>query len=194
MENTIIYILGHSGAGKYTIGTEIAKLKNFKLIDNHYINNVIFQLIETDGKSKLPEKVWEYTRSVRKAVFGTIKELSSIEANFIFTNALMKEQEISEQIYQDILEIVNYRKAKFFPIILDISKNELMNRISTQERRNRYKDISKENAKNAFECFNVFEPTYSTKFHINVENKTAKEAALEIIKKIEKISLTIAST
>jgi len=191
MKNTIIYILGHSGSGKYSIGTEIAKLQNFKLIDNHYINNVIFQLIETDGKSKLPEKVWEFTRSVRKAVFGTIKELSSIESNFIFTNALMKEQEISEPIYQDILEIVKKRKAIFFAIVLDISKNELKNRISNPERREKYKDISPENAEKAFNNFHVFEPNYKNTFHINVDNKTAKEAAIEIL---EKISLTIAST
>jgi len=191
MRNTIIYILGHSGSGKYTIGNKIAKLHNFKLIDNHYINNVIFQLIETDGKSKLPEKVWEFTRSIRKAVFGTIKELSSIESNFIFTNALMKEQEISEPIYQDILEIVKNRKAIFFPVVLDISKNELKNRITNSERRERHKDISPENAEKAFDNFHVFEPNYENTFHINVDNKTAKEAAIEIL---EKISLTIAST
>jgi len=190
MKNTIIYILGHSGSGKYTIGREISSLYDFKLVDNHYINNVIFQLIETDGRSQLPEKVWEYTRAVRKAVFGTIRDLSNPNSNFIFTNALMKEQAISEPIFNDILDIVGYRKSNFFTVILDISKEELKKRISNVDRQERLKDSSPENAEKAYDSLNVYEPKDQKAIHVDVTNKTARQAAEEIM---EKVSLAPAS-
>lgn len=181
MQNTMIYILGHSGSGKYTIGKEISNLLDFKLIDNHYINNVIFQLIETDGRSKLPERVWDYTRAVSKAVFGTIRELSNPNASFIFTNALMKEQANSESIYSDVLEVASYRNSRFFTVVLDISKEELRRRVSSVDRRKRLKDISPENADKAYDSLSIYTPRDQEVIPVDVTNKTARQAAEEII-------------
>lgn len=50
MKNTIIYLLGFPGTGKYTIAKEICKQADFKLVDNHLINNPLFTLIENDDK------------------------------------------------------------------------------------------------------------------------------------------------
>jgi len=44
MDNTIIYLLGHEGVGKYTIAKEIVTMTSARLVDNHAINNLIFSL------------------------------------------------------------------------------------------------------------------------------------------------------
>jgi hypothetical protein len=49
MENTIFYLIGPPGVGKYTVGRIIATRSGAKLVDNHYWNNVVFGLIEQDG-------------------------------------------------------------------------------------------------------------------------------------------------
>lgn len=72
MNNTIIYLLGHEGVGKYTIAKEITKLTGTKLVDNHAINNPIFNVIYSDGKNDLPDAAWYRVRQVRTAVFETI--------------------------------------------------------------------------------------------------------------------------
>ena len=65
MQNTIIYLIGFAGTGKYTIAKEICRLTNARLVDNHLINNPVFSLIRADGKTLLPESVWEKTWAIR---------------------------------------------------------------------------------------------------------------------------------
>lgn len=60
--NCIILLMGFAGVGKLTTAKELVKYPNFKLVDNHLWNNVIFRLIEQDGITPLPEKVWKKIR------------------------------------------------------------------------------------------------------------------------------------
>ncbi|MGL5939284.1 MAG: hypothetical protein ACRC2S_02685 [Waterburya sp.] len=39
MTNTIIYLIGFAGVGKYTIAKAISEHLSVKIIDNHYILN-----------------------------------------------------------------------------------------------------------------------------------------------------------
>jgi len=41
MDNTIIYLLGHEGVGKYTIAKEIVTMTGARLVDNHE-NETVF--------------------------------------------------------------------------------------------------------------------------------------------------------
>ena len=52
MNNTIIYLIGHYGVGKFTIAQAIAEATDARVFDNHLANNVIFSLIREDGKTK----------------------------------------------------------------------------------------------------------------------------------------------
>ena len=92
--NHIIYLIGFPGTGKYTIAKEIAKKANFKVIDNHLINNPILSVLEIDRKTKVPSEIWKKISEVKEIVFDTILNYSAENANFIFTNHLV-EGEIS---------------------------------------------------------------------------------------------------
>ena len=57
MENTIIHLIGPPGVGKYTIASQIAGRMGARLVDNHAIANVIFNVIAPDGVTPLPEGI-----------------------------------------------------------------------------------------------------------------------------------------
>ena len=51
---SIVYLLGHPGVGKYTVGQELARQTGAVLIDNQVINHPIIALFDWDGTSLLP--------------------------------------------------------------------------------------------------------------------------------------------
>jgi hypothetical protein len=55
--NLFVYLVGFAGTGKLTIGRALAGLIGAKVVDNQWINNTIFGLIDCDGVTPLPEGV-----------------------------------------------------------------------------------------------------------------------------------------
>ncbi len=47
MKNTIMYLIGYGGTGKYTIAKEIAALTGAVVVDNHLINNPVFSVVRS---------------------------------------------------------------------------------------------------------------------------------------------------
>jgi predicted kinase len=45
MKNTIVYLIGYAGTGKYTIAREIAGLTGAVIVDNQLINNPVFSVV-----------------------------------------------------------------------------------------------------------------------------------------------------
>ncbi len=83
---TFFHLIGNPGVGKYTVGAELARLTGARLVDNHSIANVIFNVISPDGLTPLPAGIWERVGRVRAAVLDTIVHLAPPELSFVFTN------------------------------------------------------------------------------------------------------------
>jgi hypothetical protein len=50
---------------------------NARVVDNHWINNPIFDLLDNDRVTPFPTGVWDQVAKVRHAVLDTIATLSA---------------------------------------------------------------------------------------------------------------------
>lgn len=140
MKNTILYLIGLPGSGKYTIAREIQRIDpDFRLVDNHLILNPLFSVIELDGKTPIAAGVWDNARKIRAAVLDTIQNYSNPTASFIFTNYL-SDDDVDYQLYSEIRELAQVRKARLIPVRIQIEKQEHERRITQPNRTERFKE------------------------------------------------------
>ncbi len=184
LKNTFIYLIGFPATGKYTIAKELCKLEpSIKLVDNHLINNPIFSVLELDGKTKLPDQVWQNVDKIRDIVLDSIVKLSAKETSFIFTNHLIENDEHDLEQYYLIKKTALARGAYFLPVHLKCSVEELEKRIDSDERAVRFKMTDKSAVRPYAEKFNVLKIREHNGFELDVSLMFPKEAALEILEK-----------
>lgn len=143
LKNTLIYLIGFPGTGKYTIAKEIIQQAEVKLVDNHLINNPLFSIIQTQGVPRLPERIWDNVDKVWAAVLDTMVHISPPEYSFVLTNVLLNDDPGDLRLYNNIKSTAEQRSACFVPVKLTISDvEEHRKRITTEERRDRFKEVN----------------------------------------------------
>lgn len=182
-KNTFIYLIGFPGSGKLTIAKELQKIIPSILVDNHLINNVVFSLIDTDGKTKLPMQVWDHTLAVRKIALATIRDLAKPDRNFIFTNCLREGDAVDRELYEEIVALAQFRSAKLLPVRISISIDELRRRVVSPGRKALLKDINPLGADENSLNSTVLRPDGC--FELNVTELTAVAAAQRIVEELE---------
>ncbi len=70
----LIYLTGKPGVGKYTIAKELAAKHGFVTCDNQLINNPIFELLQFDGFSKIPDFAWDSIVRIRSEIFNFLSK------------------------------------------------------------------------------------------------------------------------
>ena len=140
MKNVVIYLIGFPAAGKYTTAKEIcARDSDFRLVDNHLINNPVFNMLDLDGKTKVTRDVWDNIEKIWEVVCDTIIHHSPETASFVFTNVLLDKEEADIRQYNRIKNMAAKRNAEFIPVLLNCSLNELSKRIVNEGRKERQK-------------------------------------------------------
>ena len=140
IQGTFIHLIGYPGTGKYTIAREIKRLADFRLVDNHLINNPVFTVARIDGKTALPPQVWENTGKIWRVVLDSIRDLSPAHFNFIFTNALFDTDPDDRAWFEEIRDFVDARGGIYIPVRLEIVDNaEHRKRITAEGRNERFK-------------------------------------------------------
>jgi len=112
-------------------------------VDNHYINNPIFQLLDVDGVKPLPAGAWDRVGEVRDAVLRTIEELSPKSWSFIFTNDLIDRPEERAYVHR-LAQLADRRRSIFVPVRLLCDVEELCGRIVSPERKPLMKAVDAE--------------------------------------------------
>ncbi|MEQ7129486.1 peptidoglycan DD-metalloendopeptidase family protein [Actinopolymorpha sp. B11F2] len=84
---TITYLVGPPASGKLTIGLELSAMTGAALIDNHLINDPIFLAYGADGRTPLPEWIWDLVAQVREATMTAVSRATKTTSH-IFTNYL----------------------------------------------------------------------------------------------------------
>jgi hypothetical protein len=186
MTNVMIYLIGYFGIGKYTIAKALADVLPCKIIDNHYILNPIFNLLENDGVTPLPPLLWLEAAKVREAVLETIRFLSPKDWNFVFTNDL-SEDETSHRLFNDVAQIAKARGSTLVPVLLFCDEDEYLRRVVRPERRERLKGINAAEARARFESGSAFQITHPNVFRLNITALQPAESANQIFSHIQKI-------
>jgi broad-specificity NMP kinase len=175
MKNTVFYLIGPPGVGKYTVGTIIAARIGAKLVDNHYAINPIFALIEQDGRTPLPDPLWQQVGKVRSAVLETIATFSPRHWSFVFTHAASNHPSDAGTC-REILSAAARRGARVIVARLSCAPDELARRVLSPERRSRMKEMDAEAARRNAVAL-PFDPGVPDIVDIDTTAKTAREVA-----------------
>ena len=183
LQNTFIYLIGFPGTGKYTIAQEIARKADFRLVDNHLINNPVFSLIHVDGKTKLPERTWDNTLKIWEVVADTIVHISPREYNFVLTNSLIQGDAADHRHYERTKGIAEQREGRFIPVRLIISDiEEHVKRITAPSRTLKLKQTDAESPQLYATTREVLHVSHPNGLTLDVTRLTAQEAADIILK------------
>lgn len=139
MRNTIIYLIGHYGVGKLTVAQAICAASDARLFDNHLANNVIFSLIRADGKTPLPEAVWDLIDVIRDQAFTAIETMTSPDTSFVLTNCLLESDPGDRAAYEKVVAVAARRGNVFVPVVLSASDAAHAARVGAPERAARLK-------------------------------------------------------
>lgn len=177
-----IYLLfGYPATGKLTIAREIHRLIEegggvSRLVDNHYVNNPVFNLIDVDGRTPLPRMAWDLVAEVRNALAETIETLSPPDWSFIFTNHLVDEEEDREW-FGRLEGIAASRGNPFVPVRLLCDLDELLRRVQSPERRGLKKLIDPDWLRRHYGQVEVLDPDHPDMLTLDVTHLTPEEAA-----------------
>ncbi len=131
----VFYVVGHPGAGKYTTAKELQRLcagrhEHLAVVDNHYITNPIFGVINVDGRSPLPPSVWDRAAEVAEAVYKAIETISPWDWSFVFTNFLSQDEPQDWRLYQRVKRLAAARGSRFLLVRLMCDTEELCHRVT----------------------------------------------------------------
>ncbi|MGH2608505.1 MAG: hypothetical protein ACRDHF_05390 [Tepidiformaceae bacterium] len=176
----IIHLIGSPGVGKYTIGSQVARLVGARLVDNHSVANVIFNLLDQDGIKPLPPAVWPRVAQVRGAVLDTLMHVSPPELSFVLTNYMRGEDAGEEAAFQEVVAVAEVRGSTFVPVILSCETPELLKRVVREDRRDRMKLVDPTEARRLNDEVPRFRSTHPNTLELDV-TAIAPGAAAEMI-------------
>ena len=139
MQPTIYHLIGSPGVGKYTIGKELAARSGARLVDNHSVANVLFNLLDQDGVTPLPGAIWPLVGQVRAAVIETLLTVSPPHLSFVFTNFMRGEDEREYAVFLEMVAVAEARQSLFVPVLLRCDPDEIVRRIVGDDRKHRLK-------------------------------------------------------
>lgn len=180
----IIYLIGRSGTGKYTIAKELAKY-GYVIVDNQLINNPIFSLLKTDDLNSsltVPIEAWNAIGKIRNIVFDFM--VSEKNSNYILTNELWDDDKGDRRLFNQVKDLSLKRGSTFLPVKLLISEEENTKRIASPGRAERYKSTKIDEKDKTRELIHITHPNL---LEIDVSDLSAQEVAKIIIDKISEI-------
>lgn len=144
MRPALYLLTGFPGTGKLTVARALAGRldaagETVRIVDNHWINNPIFGLVEQDGLTPLPEAVWDRVGEIAAAVIRTVEDLTPRSWHLIFTAYL---DGITDTGWVPRLaRVAATRRALLVPVRLLCDPDENARRIVSPERHERMKSI-----------------------------------------------------
>lgn len=180
MDRTIIHLIGPPGVGKLTIATEIARRTGARLIDNHSVANVIFNVVAPDGLAPLPDAIWPRVGKVREAVLDTMANVAPPGLSFVLTNFLRGDDPSELAAFRDVVVVAEIRRDTLVPVILTCETGELLRRVTNESRRRRMKLVDPDLAQ-ALASAAPFQSHHPNELRLDVTTLSVVDAASKII-------------
>jgi hypothetical protein len=182
---TVFLLIGFSGTGKLTVAKALtARLMErgaaVRLVDNHYINNPIFGLLDQDGVRPLPVGTWDRVGEVREAVVRTIETLSPLEWSFIFTNDLTDGPKERAWV-QTLVGLADTRRSRLVVVRLLCDVEELSRRVVSPEGRGLMKWGDAEEVRRRAATEQVLDPDLPSTLTLDITSMPSFEAADRIL-------------
>jgi phosphatidylserine/phosphatidylglycerophosphate/cardiolipin synthase-like enzyme len=190
-KSALIYLVGFAGCGKLTIARVLAPYVGAKIVDNHWINNPIFGLIDNDRLTPFPAGVWHQVDKVCEAVLETIASLSAPDASFILTHAGYEDDPEDHKIYDAIVRTARRRYAVFVPVRLLCDQTELVQRVASPERAMRLKSMNAENAAREVRLRQVLKVDHPNAMTLDTSTIGPEESARLILAHVERCRSTM---
>lgn len=157
----VLALTGFPGVGKLAVARAIKAETEQQghatlVVDNHWINNPIFGLIEQDGVTPLPSGVWEQVGSVNDAVFKTLEQFTPRHWNIVLTAYLDGTSDTGW--IPAARRIAESRYASFLPVRLVCDVEENVRRITEPQRRSRMKSIDPTEPKRLADLGDPYDP------------------------------------
>jgi len=181
----LFLLIGFSGTGKLTVAKALRDLmtrrrEHVRLVDNHYVNNPIFGLLDVDGLRPLPPGTWDRVGEVRDAIVRTIETLSPRHWSFIFTNDLIDQPPDRAWIAR-LAALAGARGSVFIPVRLICDVEELCRRVVSPERKVLFKGISADDVRRRVKTEAVLDPGLPTTLTLDITTLPPDEAASLIL-------------
>ena len=188
MKNTIVYLIGHYGVGKLTIARAICAATEARLFDNHLANNVIFSLIRADGKTPLPEGVWDMIGVIRDQAFKAIEELTQADTSYVLTNCLLESYPGDHAAYEQVKAVAARRGNVFLPVLLTASDAAHAARVGSRDRAERLKHTDVESALHKRRTEELLRIEHPNRLDLDTTDLPPSEAARLIIEHAERLA------
>ena len=177
--STVYYLIGWPGSGKRTVGLALAALTGARLLDNHLINDPIFQAVGATGVGPLPEGTWPLVARVEAAVLEAVL-LAPPELSFIFTNVLVQRPGELET-FESRRRLAAARKARFVPVWLLCNEAELRRRMPLADRRARLKLRDEAGLTRMLELHGALLPPPPGALILHTDQRSPEETAQQIV-------------
>ncbi len=190
LRNTIIYLIGVPGVGKYTVAQCLARITGAKVVDNQLINTPVFSVLGYTGLDAFPfpEEAWYHIGKIHRAVLSVIRDCCAPSDSFIFTNVLDSTVPGDRAWYRRVEGTAEERKAKFFPVHITCNASTLRRRKGTQDRKKRLKDVDLASIPRWLEDFEVLNFKHPHALSLDTTGTTPQAAAEKILKHVVELS------
>lgn len=170
----IIVLYGLPGVGKLTVAKELAKITNYKLFHNHLSFEAVLSILDMKDKD-----FWKHVSKIRFALF---KAASDKKVNLIFTSCY--EGKHSDEFFKKLISFSKKEKVQLKFVHLFCNEEEMLKRISSEDRKKYNKLTSKKGIKKKMKKHtNKLSIPYVKSFEIDNTKKLPKAVVKIIVNK-----------